>query len=176
MTAPIFYGIDPDVLYRWTPSAAKGFDGGLVDGAPVFLLAPLTEKLSLRVGTLRQKQANLYAQARRITFDRLAKQFVDREGEPTDEERDAILSEEIEKLSDKTDAIYSEEIQSQVLADCIKGWESFTSPHGPIKFVGEWSRDCRAIPAAWRAGIFYAIVSESAFREDAVLGFSSPQE
>ena len=60
------YGIDPDAIYPWSPAAAyHDTDEGtkeLIDGAPVVLVAPLTEKMALRVQSARHRWRDLQLQ------------------------------------------------------------------------------------------------------------------
>lgn len=171
MSAPTFYGIDPDVLYPWSPDEAKG-----QDGAPVIDLAPLSERMSLRVGALRQKQASLYLQARKRTLERLITEAEGKEEKDAEDIKSAIFSEEVDALEEKASAIYSEEVQSAVLSECVKGWRNFVGPKGAIEFKGEPARDLRCLPAKWKAEIFYAIVTESAWKVEDEESFTSQPE
>ena len=163
MTAPAFWGIDPELKYAWTPRRFRieedGADGSTPqDGAPVLLLKALPERLSIRLRHARERFFAAVSKARA--------KIEDADG----------AEEAIEAVLDRSEAIYSAELQMDALAACVVGWRNVIGRSGPIAFTGEWERDAQVLPASVKAELFNDLVSESAFTTEDREGFSSPQE
>lgn len=173
MSAPALWGIDPDCLYPWTPRAGRikvkeaVFQGDKLvssteygaaqEGAPVLLLAPLTEAMSMRCAAAHEKYSIAYARAIGTVLH----------GGDTDAAADAAAA--------KLDSIYTPELIRDVLSACVNGWRNLKTRGGrEIAFSGDWEKDGAKIPASWRAELFQDIVNESAFTEEEVQGFTSP--
>lgn len=175
MSAPAFWGLDPALKYRWVPRCARmelepaGVDeggeyvpaklGGPVKGAPVILLSPLPDRLSMRVTAARQRYYSILARMHARKGD----------GAPAADLMDEAL--------DKLDAIYSEDLQLDVLSACVAGWENVKRPDGTdIAFAGKWEADGMVLPGSIKAELFNEIVKESAFTQAQLEAFTSPQE
>ena len=66
--------------------------------------------------------------------------------------------------------IFPVELQSAVLGEAVRGWENLRKP-----WTGTWSVDGRVLKGSWKSEIFWALVQESAFTEEALQGFLSRQ-
>lgn len=173
MSAPALWGIDPDCLYPWTPRAGRikvkeaVFQGDKLvssteygaaqEGAPVLLLAPLTEAMSMRCAAAHEKYNITYSRAIGVVVHG----------------GDAAAA--VDAATDKLDSIYTPELIRDVLSACIKGWRNLKTPSGrEIVFSGNWEEDAVKLPVSWRIELFQDIVNESAFTEEEVQGFTSP--
>lgn len=177
---PELWGIDPEARYQWTPRIGRElvetpvFDdagnpridedgdplinreyGAAKEGSPVFILAPLTERLSLSVNAARSRYYIALERAKRAV----------RAG--------TSAGEAVEAFADKTGDIYPIELQSSVLKACVVGWRGLSTAKGEIKFRGDWERDAKAIPSRWLAELFNDIVNESAWSTEDQEGFLS---
>lgn len=146
----------------------------LIDGAPVVLVAPLTEKMALRVQSARQKSQRVYARAARRVSDRLGKLTAEqREGV----EAEDIREEEIERATNEAAEVFSEEFEAEVLLACLRGWRNLKRPDGAeIQYPEEASKRIACLPSSWRSEIVHSIVTESMWSAEAVEGFGSRQE
>ena len=193
MSAPAFWGIDPDVRYLWTPRAGRAVvseaveaspaipaytaeDGAEVpakpeikakapvygdalEGQPVLILSPLTERMSMRVTAARRKYFAAMSRSRAMF------------------QGGADFNDAVDAFMDRIDLAYPEELQTAILADCVVGWQNVTKPGGePIKFTGNWEHDARALPGWAKAELFDDIVTETAFTVEEKQAFTSPQE
>lgn len=161
---PALFGIDPDVLYHWTPREGRAVIaeavyegegesakeiapkrwGAALDGAPMVMLAPLMESDYLALDHAR-------AAYRRERAKRLAA------GDTAD---------------DLT--VFSDELVSKTLRASVKGIK-IKGPGGrDLTFSGEWEKDEVKI-RRWRGELFYDIVSANAYETEDVSGFTSPQ-
>ena len=150
-------------------------DMKLKDGAPVVLLGPLSERMSMQVNTMRNRQASMIAKARREAIEKALAGATPGE---TEEQRKARTAEIFDgmaaELVEKSEGIYTEEAMETVLKACIKGWQNLTRPGGKvIEFSGKPERDLACLPNAWKASIFWAVVTESAWSAEAIEGFGS---
>lgn len=148
----------------------------LADSSPVVFLAPLTQKMAMRVQAARQKTARIYAQAARRVSDRLAKLTADQldAGEGID-----IREDETDKAVEAAGAVFSEEFEVEVLEATLRGWSNLKRP-GPdglveIKYPEDKERRVACLPSAWRSAIVHAIVTETAWSAEAVEGFGLRQ-
>lgn len=179
---PELWGIDPEARYLWTPRAGREVTetpviidgvqqkdsagdpltkreyGPAQDGAPVFILAPLSERLALSISA---------AQSRYYTALERAKRSVLRGGSAADA-MDAF----VEKVGD----IYPIELQSSVLKACVVGWRGLRSARGEIAFKGDWERDAKALRPDWMAELFNDIVNDSAWSTEDQESFLSQPE
>ena len=165
MSAPDLWGIDPDVLYDWTPDEGrevldKGeWDakkkewkrlpkyGAALPGAPVVHVSAPSERIALKIEHARQ--------AYRIMIARTIEE---------NRKMDSVAV--TEKILDKGEAIYSPELVSEVLAACIEGWENVKIPGKVIAFkAGDWKRNSKALPGAWQAKLFNDIANETLFSQ-----------
>ena len=181
MSAPAFWGIDPDVRYLWTPRAGRAVVseaveasvdaegnaipakapvyGEAMEGQPVLILSPLTERMSMRVTAARRKYFAAMSRSRAMF------------------QGGADFNDAVDAFMDRIDLAYPEELQTAVLAACVVGWQNVTKPGGePIKFTGNWEHDARALPGWAKAELFDDIVSETAFTVEEKQAFTSPQE
>jgi len=133
------YGIDPEADYEFIPFewrvATEDNTIKAKDGAPVILLGPMDERLSLRIWDAR------------VAYSK--------------------------KKTD--DAPFDPDLRFAVLAATVKGWRGVKrSADGPeLKATGTWEEDAKILPASWKDQIFWTILSENAFTEEAVQGFTS---
>ena len=204
MTAPVLWGLDPDAVYLFTPSEfldlpegfneafeaqAQAMPGATVEdiaratwdkfrdaprtrqeGAPLFHLAPLSEKNALRLQSARESFRTIKRDAEaRLKADIVRIKALDI---PEDEKAERIDAAQAKRQADactQSDAVYSPDLQFTVLQDCVKGWQNIRKP-----FTGKWSVDGPVLKGAWKSEIFWSIVTESAFKEEAIQGFTSP--
>ena len=139
------------------------------DGAPVFHLAPLSEKTSLRLQAARTAfQATKREVERRFRAD-LGRFRGLPEAERIEKVREAEDLHTL-KASERANGVFPVELQAQVLAEAVRGWENIRKP-----FTGAWDVDGRVLKASWKAEIFWALVNETAFTEEAMQGFLSRQ-
>ena len=139
------YGIDPEAKYEFIPlewRESPDPKDKIVpkQGAPVIILGPLSERMSLRVWDAR------------VAYSRL------------------------HKGSNGDGDGFSVELRSELLADVVKGWRGVRkSKDGPeIAFSGKWSTDGVVLPMSWKDQIFWEVLSENAFTEEAARGFTLP--
>ena len=136
------YGIDPEAKYEFVPHEWRESSDSIVpkEGAPVIILGPLSERMSLRVWDAR------------VAYSRRAK------ANPDD------------------DAGFSIDLRSDLLAEVVKGWRGVRrSKDAPeIPFTGKWATDGAVIPMSWKDQIFWEVLSENAFTEEAARGFTLP--
>ncbi len=170
---PDLYGIDPEVLYRWSPKQCREVleearideDGRFVPavygkakpGALVILLSPLPERLSLRANAARTRYWKELAKARLSV------------------ERGGDVAAATELCEDAVMRIYSEDLQFDVLAASVKGWEVKRSDGTEIAFSGKWERDAMALPGWLKAELFSDIMADSALSQEEQAGFLSQQ-
>lgn len=161
---PIMWGIDPEVLYPWTPRAfrevleperkeGEGDEavfhpaklGKAVAGAPVILLGALLEKTYLEIEASR----NEYRRARA----RLLSEGKDADG-----------------LN-----VFPDDLVSRVLRESIQGLRMKGPGRKDLALSGDWAKDEVKI-RRWRYELFFDIVSANAYETEEVEGFTSPQE
>lgn len=179
MSAPDLWGIDPDEIYRWTPKAGREIiDDGEWDGkktewirprvygeakegAPVVLVAALSEAMAVRVSNAKQQWLLRISQA----------------SEKARKEK-ASKDDATDKILDAGECVYTPSLISQVLESCVIGWENLKSRTGKvIEFKkGDWKRNSAAIPGAWQAELFYSIVNETLFEGATQAPFGSGQD
>jgi len=139
------YGIDPTVTYEFIPLEWRESSDPKApivpkQGAPVIILGPLSERMSLRVWDAR------------VAYSRL------------------------HKGKDGDGNGFSVELRSDLLADVVKGWRGVRrSERAPeIPFTGKWATDGMVLPMSWKDQIFWEVLSENAFTEEAARGFTLP--
>jgi hypothetical protein len=163
MSIPELWGIDPDMLYSWTPNEGREIvseavrEGGKLvkasvygevkPGAPVVLVAPLTGQLLTRVEAAQKRFASALAHG-----------------------KDGARSEA--EILDDINAVYSDDLVDEVLCASIKGFRNLKTRGGsPITLSKDWAKDKAKIPAGWRAELFYAIVDGSAYSGEEIASF-----
>lgn len=147
----------------------KGAPRPIQEGAPVFLLGSLSNAMDLRLQAARDSfHAVKRDTERRFLADLERIRSLDIS---EDEKREQIEARE-SKLNDEScaraDKIFPVELQSSVLQECLRGWENIRAP-----FTGKISQDGRVLKGSWKSEIFWALVTETAFSEDAAQGFTS---
>lgn len=161
---PTLWGIDPDVLYPWTPRAGRkeikaaeyegdgegrklkrqAEYGGALEGAPVIMLSPLLEPDYLRIVAAREA----YQKAR-------ARKAGGEDVEPMD--------------------AYPEDLISNTLRRSIHSFKVLKGPRGNLSLSGDWAKDEIKI-RPFRIELFFDIASGGAYETSDVEGFTSPQE
>ena len=175
MSAPAFWGLDPALKYRWVPRCARveleaaytneegeyvpAKLGGAVPGAPVILLSPLPDRISMRVTAARTRYYSVLARVHA------------RSGDGT------TVSDLMDETLDKLETVYTDDLQRDTLSACVAGWENVKRPDGTdIAFAGDWEKDGMVLPGSIKAELFNEIVKESAFTQEQLEAFTSPQE
>lgn len=162
---PVLWGIDPDVLYPWTPREGREIvaeatyegEGGerkeltaikygkALPGAPVILVAALLEKDYLEIEHAREEYRKQRARKKA-------------EGESGDDLK-----------------VFGEDLISRVLRTAVKGLRMKGPAGRDMTLSGDWEKDEVKI-RRWKAELFIDIVLGTAYDSEDVEGFTCPQE
>ena len=157
---------DPTKLEAFQEAAKevrREYDGkprGIKEGAPVVLLAPLTERLSLRL----QAAKTLYQRELYWARENLKKDSAGKSAEEVEAIERAATAANVRRGVE----MYPPDLQFDILADCVKGWENFRKP-----FSGKWAKDAQVLSADWKESIFLDLVDGTAWTETEIEGFTS---
>lgn len=169
------------MIYRWVPACARevaqafresvpatditpevaavpAIYGKPLPGAPVIMLKPLPDRLSLQCNAAQTRYYRAMFRGRERV----------KAGASVDDTTSAVL--------DSLDEAYPEDLQVAVLEACVSGWENVIGPSGPIAYAGKWDVDGMVLPGAIKAELFRDIVNGSAFTPEEVEAFTLPQE
>lgn len=147
-----------------------GIPWDIKEGAPIIKCAPLSEQASQKLQAARA----FYERMLSIAKDRLDKKIAAikvKEGLSEDEKQDQIdaltFAAEEENVKRGISA-YSPELRSEIISDCIRGWENMKAP-----YTGKWEEDARALLMTWKDELFRDILNGSAFLREEVESFTS---
>lgn len=166
--APELWGIDPDQMYPWTPSAGREVtDPGQWDeakmewvrlpkygkakaGAPVLLFRAIPEKVWMRLSLAVKK----------FNAAKLKAFLAAKDGDQ------AVIEEESKKLSEYAEECFPDDLVSDVLRSTLAGWENIRSRAGKeskeLKFSGDWERD-EIVIRRWKNEAFKALYDETIY-------------
>lgn len=162
-------GDDVEAIGKAIAERFKDAPRPVKEGAPVFLLGSLSNGMDLRLQAARDSfQAVKRETERRFRADLERIRALDL---PEDEKRERIEARESkynDEACSRADKVFPVELQAAVLQECLRGWENIRQP-----FTGKIEKDGRVLKGSWKSEIFWSLVTETAFSEEAAQGFMS---